>query len=93
MNKICVYSGAPGPIQPLLEVLSEKKIPYKLKKPLLSRAFHDYGTVATKTPMRNGVLEDHFGPEDDVELYVREEDEKIVRQLLGNQEEEDTLLR
>lgn len=93
MSKVCVYRGAPAKIRPLLETLAEKHISYKVKQPLIPRAFHDYGTVVTKTPIRNGVLEDHFGPEDDIELFVQKEDEQTVRQLLDEQGQEDQFSR
>lgn len=32
MKKVCVYCGVPSAIQPLLELLEEKGIPYRVKK-------------------------------------------------------------
>lgn len=64
-----------------------------LKKPLIPQAMHDFGTVYSRTPLQNSVLKDHFNPEDDIDLLVREEDEKTVRRLLEEQGEEDHFSR
>ncbi|HIQ59124.1 MAG TPA: hypothetical protein IAB22_06695 [Candidatus Merdivicinus intestinavium] len=54
---------------------------------------HDFGTVYSRTPLQNSVLKDHFNPEDDIDLLVREEDEKTVRRLLEEQGKEDHFSR
>ena len=93
MKKVCVYRGLPSAIQPLLELLEEKGISYRVKKPLIPSAMHDYGTVYSRTPLQTSVLKDLFNPEDNIELLVREEDEKTVRRLLEEQENENDFLK
>ena len=56
MKKVCVYRGLPSAIQPLLELLEEKGISYRVKKTLMPSAMHDYGTVYSRTPLPNSVL-------------------------------------